>query len=275
MRSLLKIFRRIFKKDEKKKVGLVLGSGGSWGFSHIGVLKILEENKIYPDQIVGCSMGAIIGAYYALNPCVKDLEKIALKLTRFNLMRLVDVTIPKTSLIGGKKIRKFIEDLIGDKSFSDTKIPLRIVATDLEKGEEVIFSQGKLIDAIMSSISIPGIFPPVCFNGKILVDGGVINPTPINVLKNRVVDIIIGVDLTMKHKTELICPKIYQTIIRSYDILRNQSTKFNIHEEDNVIIIKPDVNILKSFKAHEIEKLILEGEKATCKRLSEIKKIVR
>jgi NTE family protein len=275
MRSLLKIFRRIFKKDEKKKVGLVLGSGGSWGFSHIGVLKILEENKIYPDQIVGCSMGAIIGAYYALNPCVKDLEKIALKLTRFNLMRLVDVTIPKTSLIGGKKIRKFIEDLIGDKSFSDTKIPLRIVATDLEKGEEVIFSQGKLIDAIMSSISIPGIFPPVCFNGKILVDGGVINPTPINVLKNRVVDIIIGVDLTMKHKTELICPKIYQTIIRSYDILRNQSTKFNIHEEDNVIIIKPDVNILKSFKAHEIEKLILEGEKATFKRLSEIKKIVR
>jgi len=269
-----------YKKKEKVKgklkVGLALGSGGSWGLTHIGVLKVMEENKIPMDYISGSSMGAIIGACYALNPNIKELEKKTSDLTKWRLIKLVDVSIPKISLISGNNIRNFIEELIGDKSFSDTKIPLKIIATDLESGKEIIINKGKLIDAIMASISIPGIFPPIRLPEGLLVDGGVINPTPTNIVKKMGSDIVIGVDLTMQSKAELTNPKMFQTLMRSYEILRTQSTKFNINEDDkNLLIIKPNTTKLRSFKFHEIQKFIDEGERVAREALPKIKKLIR
>ncbi len=274
-----KIFERIFgffQKKRRLKVGLALGSGGSWGLVHIGVLKVFEKNGIPIDYIAGSSMGAIIGTMYALNPNIKELEKKALSLTKKDFARLLDLTIPKNSLIKGNKIRSFLEKLIGDKSFSDTKIPLKIIATDLESGEEIVISKGKLINAIMPSISIPGIFPPVRLEEGLLVDGGVINPTPTNVVKEMGSDIAIGVDLTMKSKIKLKNPNIYQTLMRSYEILRTQSTKFNINKNDeNLLIIKPNTTKLRSFKFYEIQKFIDEGEKAAEEVLPKIKRLIK
>jgi len=278
MEKILKTFGKIcrfFKKKRKLKIGLALGSGGSWGLAHIGVLKVLEENNISIDYISGSSMGAIIGAYYSLNPNIKELEEKVFSLSKKDFAKLLDLNIPKTSLIKGNKIKKFLEELIGNKSFSDTKIPLKIIATDLESGKEIIISSGKLVDAIMASISIPGIFPPIRLREGLLVDGGIINATPTNVVKKMGSDIMIGVDLTMQSKIELKEPNIYQILMRSYEILRTQSTKFNIDENDkNLLIIKPDINKLRKFKIYEIQKFIEEGERVAREALPKIKKLI-
>ena len=274
-----KVFKKIFRffqKKRKLKVGLALGSGGSWGLAHIGVLKVLEENDIPIDYIAGSSMGAIIGAMYALNPNIKELEEKALSLTKKDFAKLLDLNIPKTSLIKGNKIRRFLEELIRDKYFSDTKIPLKIIATDLESGKEIVINKGKLVDAIMASISIPGIFPPIRLQEGLLVDGGLINATPTNVVKEMGSDVVIGVDLTMKSKIELKEPNIYQILMRSYEILRTQSTKFNIDESDRkLLIIKPDITKPRSFKFYEIQKFIDEGERVARKALPKIKKLIK
>ncbi len=267
--------KNIFKKKGKEKLGVVLGGGGLAGLTHIGVLKILEDNNISSDCIVGCSIGSIIGAYYSLNPDTKRLEEIVSKMNKWDLMRLIDLNNPKFSLIKGKKIKNFLEELLGDKSFSDTKIPLRIVATDLEKGEDVIFSKGKLIDAVMASISIPGIFPVVKLNKKILVDGGVTNPTPINIAKKMGFNKIIGVDLTKKNEVELKNPKIHQTILRSYEVLRNRIIKQEEYDEKSVLIIRPNVTNLELLKKSEISNFIKEGERVAKNNLDKIKKLVK
>ncbi len=273
---ILGIFRWFQKRRRSKvKIGLALGSGGSWGLAHIGVLKVLEENNIPIDYIVGSSIGAIIGAWYSINPNANELEKKANSLTKKDLIKLIDLAFPKVSLISGKKIKKFIEELIQNKSFLDTKIPLKIITTDLESGEEFVIDKGKLINPIMASISIPGIFPPVKLQNRLLVDGGVINPTPLNVVKRMGSNILIGVDLTMKNKVNLGNSNIFKTLMRTYEILRTQSTKFNIDEKDNnLLIIKPDVAKLRSFKIYEIKKFIEEGERATKEALPKIKKLI-
>jgi len=278
MEKISKGFKKIFKffqRKRKLKIGLALGSGGLWGLAHIGVLKVLEENNLPVDYIAGSSMGAIIGALYALNPNVKELEEKAFSLTKKDLAKLLDLNIPKTSLIKGNKIRSFLEKLIGDKSFSDTKIPFKIVTTDLESGKEIIISKGKLVDAIMASISIPGIFPPIRLQEGLLVDGGLINATPTNIVKKMGSDVVIGVDLTMKSKVELENPNIFQTLMRSYEILRTQSTKFNINENDeNLLIIKPDTTKLRKFKFYEIRKFVEEGDRVAREDLPKIKKLI-
>jgi len=269
------LYKNKKKQRGKLKVGLALGSGAAWGFAHIGVLKILEENNIPIHFIAGSSMGAIIGALYALNPNIKKLQEKTLDLTKLKLIKLIDVCIPKTSLIKANKIKMLLEELLENKSFSDTKIPLQIVATDLESGKEIIIKKGKLIDAVMASISIPGIFPPVRLQEGLLVDGGVINPTPTNVVKEMGADVIIGVDLTMQNKTELKNPNIFQTLMRSYEILRTQSTKFNINENDkNLLILKPDIIKLRKFKFYEIQKFVEEGERVAMENISKIKRLV-
>ena len=152
-------------KNNTPKIGLVLGSGGARGLDHIGVLKVLNENNIPIDFIAGTSAGSIIGAYYAINKEVSSLEPKIRKLTKKDLVKLIDFSLPKKALISGNKVKHFLGELINNKSFSDTKIPLIILTTDMCSGKEVKIKEGKLIDAIMASISIPGIFPPVKING--------------------------------------------------------------------------------------------------------------
>ncbi len=259
----------------KLKIGIALGSGGARGMSHIGVLKVLEENNIPIDCIVGCSMGAIIGASYALNPDIKEGEEKLLSLTKRDLFGLIDLASPGKALISGKKIKNFIRKFVNDKSFSDTKIPLKVVATDLESGKEVIISKGKLADAVRASIGTPGIFLPVRFGKRLLIDGGVVNPTPIDVVKKMGADIIIGVDLTTQTNSKFKNPSIIKTLVQSFRALRAQTVKSNFYNIKNTIIIKPQLSSIDSYKFYDAQKFIEEGEKATKKVLSKIKKLIK
>ena len=178
-----------------KKIGLVLGSGVARGLSHIGVLKVLDENKINVDFIAGTSIGALIGAIYASGVSAKEIEEIALNIDKIKTITLFAPTISHSGLIDGNKIIKFIESIIDRQNISDLNIPFAAVATDIMTGEEVVITKGSLLHTLRASISIPGIFTPAKYNGKFLVDGGLVNPVPVSVALNMSADILIAVNV--------------------------------------------------------------------------------
>ena len=264
------------EKMNRPKIGLALGSGGARGLAHIGILSVLLENNIPIDYIAGVSAGSIVGAYYALNLEIESMEDKVKKLTKRDMLKLIDPISPKKALIAGNRIKAFIKDLVTDKLFSDTKIPLSIIATDFCSGEEVIIRQGNITDAVRASISIPGIFPPVKLNSRMLFDGGIVNPTPIDVVKSMGADIVIAVDLTMKKPIKIENPTIVETLMQAYEILRMQSTRFNIAKmNQNIIIIQPNlIGRLDSYKFYNND-FIEEGKSVARRQLPRIKRLLQ
>ena len=264
---------------KKPKIGLALGGGGARGLAHIGVLKILEKNNIIPDFICGVSMGAIIGASYSAGMSVADMEKEAVGLNkRVAVRKLLDLANPRRSIIRGRKAKNSIRDLVQGKKFSECKIPLEIVATDLASGEEVILNNGDLTEAIIASISVPGIFPPVKIGDNYLVDGGVTNPTPVDRLEKAGIDVLIGVDLMMKRNIKFEKgPGMVTTLLQSYEIIRTKAVKYNLkHISKKTVLIKPKLRgTVDSFKFYDIDKFIAAGEEATKEVMHVIKRRIK
>jgi len=180
---------------ENKKVGLVLGSGSAKGLSHIGVIKYLEEHGIRIDFIAGSSIGAMIGGAYAAGVSINEIESIALKTDLASSVKYFRPTISKSGLISGSKVKEFLKDIVGDIEIENLKIPFAATGTDIFTGQEITFNKGYLVEAIRASISVPIIFQPVIHEDKILVDGGLVNPLPINVVQNMGADFVIAVNV--------------------------------------------------------------------------------
>lgn len=254
-----------------KKIGLALGSGGAKGICHIGVLKELEKNDIPIDYISGSSSGAIAGAYYAIHGEIESLEQVFAKLTKKDWLKLVHLTDPRKAIISKTNIFNFFSKLIGDYKFSDTKIPLAIVATDMNTGKEVIFKKGKIIDAIKASSSLPGIFSPTKIKDKYYIDGGIVNPTPVDVVKDMGADLVIGVDLTMKNVLDIKNPTIIETLIRSFEILRTKTTKMKVDlVKEKVIINIPKKKVIDTYNVVGSD-FVNQGIIATRQVMKEIK----
>jgi len=191
----------IFKKKELK-IGLALGSGAARGLAHIGVLKALIEEGIPIDYISGSSMGALVAAYYARKGEIANLEEIALKVDWKQLTRLLDPNLALLfkGVIHGKKVKELLRTLIGDVEFKDLKIPLAVVATDVNTGEEVIIKEGSVVEAVRASISIPAIFMPVKLKNRFLIDGGIVNPVPVKVVKDMGATFVIACNVIQEPK---------------------------------------------------------------------------
>lgn len=189
-----------YKKAEKRKtrIGLALGGGSARGLTHIGVLKVLRQHNLSPDYIAGTSIGAVIGALYAAGHSPEGIAELA---RTTDWKTIVDFTVPKSGLIKGYQIEKKLKKLTYNKSFAELNLPLRVVAVDLKKGEKVIFSRGNVARAVHTSLAIPGIFTPVKIDSHYYVDGGLLDPTPFDVVKEMGADLIIAVDLFQKLKT--------------------------------------------------------------------------
>ena len=187
-----------FKK--KNKVGLALGSGAARGLAHIGVLKLLKEKNIPIDMIAGSSMGALIGACYARRGEITDLEEIVLKIDWKQLAQLADPNLALffKGVIHGRKVKELLKAVIGNVEFKDLKIPLAVVATDVNTGDEVVMKEGSVIDAVRASISIPAIFMPVKLRDRFLIDGGIVNPVPVSVVKNMGAAFVIACNVIHK-----------------------------------------------------------------------------
>jgi NTE family protein len=195
MISLLKFFR-------KKKVGLVLGSGGSKGIAHIAVIEYLEALDVPISMISGSSIGALIAAVYA-SGSIKLLKEDVLKMDRKQVRSYFDPVFPLSGLMEGKKLKVFLSKYIPSNArIEDLPIPIAVVATDLFSGEAVVLRSGSVIDAVRASISIPGVFIPVKYGDSVLVDGGVANPLPIDIVQAMGADLTIAVNLHPKIQSE-------------------------------------------------------------------------
>jgi len=182
----------------RKTIGLVLGGGGARGFFHMGVIKGLQEMGVKINEISGTSIGAVIGLAYAADPKI-DFEKVANELDFFK--------IGQTILAGANKrpnmvLENFLRNYIKADDFEDLKIKMRINAADINQNQEIIFEKGKIFPGVMASMAIPGVFSPIKYHDKFLVDGGVVNNVPVSLIKKSKKIIISDISMPAKNITE-------------------------------------------------------------------------
>ncbi len=182
------------KRKVTKGVGLALGSGLAKGFAHIGVLRILEEQKIHPSIIAGTSIGALAGGCY-LTDKLDEFEEWATTLSRYKVFSYMDFRVRSPSLIGGGSISKLLEEHFGDLRIEQLPQPFVGIAADLKTGHEIWLRKGKLTDAMRASFALPGVFPPVELNHRLLVDGALVNPVPVSPCQALGSRMTIAVDL--------------------------------------------------------------------------------
>lgn len=250
-------------------IGLALGAGGARGLAHIGVLKVLKEEGIDIDVIAGTSMGSIIGGLYAAGIPVNYMEKIAEEIEWDDLS---DITFPRTGLIKGDKILKFIEILTQNKDFSELNIPFSAIACDIEKGEHIVLNSGNVSKAIRASIAIPGIFVPYEHQNKVLVDGGVLDRVPVSTVRKMGADVIIAVDIRVNEVNNKI-NNIFDVLFNTFDIMQYEFQKLNDLGAD--IQIRPDLNDVDTLELKNSEKCIKEGYNETLKHIDDIRNILR
>lgn len=181
-------------KTEQKNIALVLSGGGARGLAHIGVIEVLLKNGYRITSISGTSIGSVIGGIYAAGNLTEFTDWIT-ALGKFDIFKLMDFSISKSGFIKGEKVINELKKIIGPKKIEELNIPFSAVAVDINKHEEVVFKSGSLLDAIRASVSIPTVLLPFTYNGLELVDGGIMNPLPLDAVKRNKGDILAAVDL--------------------------------------------------------------------------------
>jgi len=263
----------------KPLVGLALGGGAARGLAHIGVLEVLEREGIPIDLIAGTSIGALVGALYAREQDALLMKKQTMALDWVSLTSLVDLTLPKNGFIGGRRVTNLLRRFIGDIEFKDLAMPLACVATDIISGEEVVYKEGPVLPAIRSSISIPGIFSVVKKDQRFLVDGGLVNPVPVNVAREMGADLVIAVDVTptkderaafLREHAENKEPTLFQVVVQSIYIATYYTACNSAASADAVI--HPQLAHINPGEFNRSKELVLQGELAAVDSIAAIKR---
>lgn len=248
------------------KIGLALGGGGARGIGHIGVLKALEELGVKPDFIAGTSAGSIVGSFYAGGYSVEQMEAIAKNL------RVKDVRDSK--LIWKPSSSENIEQLL-EKSFNkehveytDLKIPFTAVCVDIKSGKELHFSTGDLAKTVSGSCSVPGVFKPVIYGEYHLVDGGLLNNVPADVVSSMGADVVIAVDVNATRGDGTSSMKLGSVLNSAIGVMMQHSVKQKLDYAD--IVIKPNLKRFSSTKLESIDIMIEEGYNAIMQNKDDI-----
>ncbi len=251
------------------KIALVLGAGSSKGFAHIGVLKILESNKIPIHMIVGTSAGSVVGSLYAYGYDAFSLQKLSFSVEKGDIIDFLYV--PSNGFIKGEKLEEFVNKSVKNTPIEKLKIPFYAVATDLEKGQEIVFGKGNTGGAVRASCSIPGIFRPVKIGEKIYIDGGVVSPVAVEAAKRFGADVVIAVDVSSG--VERIHPEgTVETILQAISIMYSKLGSIQLCQAD--VVIRPKVSHIGSADFSKKHEAILEGEKAAIEALPQIMAIL-
>ncbi|MDA8429426.1 MAG: patatin-like phospholipase family protein [Geobacteraceae bacterium] len=246
------------------KIALVLGAGASKGFAHIGVLKILENNKVPIDMIVGTSVGSFVGSLYAYGYDAYALQKIALSLERSDVAELI---FPDNGFLKGERLRNFINAKVRSSPIEKLKIPFYAVATDIKTGESVVFHSGNTGMAVQASCAIPGVFQPASFSGTSYVDGGVADPLAVDVARKYGADLVIAVDISSGIDS-VVPSTTMETILKSIQIMYSKMSRIPGSQTD--VVIKPIVGFVGSADFSHRNEAIMEGEKAALAAMPKI-----
>ncbi len=250
------------------KIALVLGAGASKGFAHIGVLKVLEANKIPIHLIVGTSVGSFVGSLYAYGYDAFELQKLSFSIERTDV---VDLILPDNGFIKGEKLEEYINKMVKNTPLERLKIPFYVVATDIRSGEEVIFGMGNTGAAVRASCSVPGVFRPVKIGDRMYVDGGVVSPVAVDVARKYGGDVVLAVDIS----TSVDSPNpqgTIDTILQSINIMYSKLSANQLAKAD--VVINPKVGHISSSDFSKRHEAVLEGEKAATEAMPKVKEII-
>jgi len=300
-----KVIRRIARQEGDCLVGLALGVGAAYGLCHIGVLKVLEEEKIPVDVISGASIGSVIASLWATGRSSAEILRITQEFRQPQyILNLLDFTLPLQGFIKGNKLYGFLKKYLGNMTFYDVRIPLKIVASDVKRRESLVIERGSLVDAIMASCSMPGIFMPFKLKGQLLFDGGVLSPLPtepliemgikrimaVNVTPSRddikkqyesVKDDIDG-DATTAHGREWFNIKRYfqekfktnilDFIFSSFEIMQSEVAQKEARLAD--VVLHPDLSGLHWLALHRSDAFAKRGEEEARRHIDKIKQLI-
>ncbi|MBO5889366.1 MAG: patatin-like phospholipase family protein [Clostridia bacterium] len=255
-----------------KKICFVLGAGGARGIAHIGFLQAMEENNIRPDYIVGCSMGAVVGACYSIGISPSKMKAVAEELKFKDIVDLNLKIFTKKSILHSVKMRNKIASLLENKSFSDTEIPFTCVAVDLISGSAVALNEGCLVDAVCASSAIPTIFRPVEMNGMDLVDGGVLERVPVKFAKEFNADVIVAVDVLGKLQPYTETKSVLGHLLRTLDVVDCYNTEKYLKKYKPDVLVYPELKDMSQYKVEMLSFAYEEGYKAGLKVVSKIKR---
>ncbi|MDP2941341.1 MAG: patatin-like phospholipase family protein [Candidatus Omnitrophota bacterium] len=286
--------RRVSRQLGEMQVGLVLGVGVGYGFCHIGVLKVIEEEKIPIDVIAGASIGAVIASLWATGRSSAEILEITKEFRQpQHIWGLIDLTIPFLGFVKGNKLRRFLKKHFGNRTFHDLRLPLKIIASDVKRKEPRVFESGLLADAIMASCSMPGVFAPFKFKEELLFDGGVIHPLPTEPLANMGVKKIIAVNVTPSRediarqyekikkemaaapgnkKRNFIKTNILDIIFSSIEALQSEVAKKEEGLAD--VVLHPDTSGLYWLELHKAAEFARRGEDEARRNLGKIRQLV-
>lgn len=274
---------------------LALGGGGAKGFAHIGVLQVLEREGFKVRAIAGTSAGGMAASAYAAG---FSADEIAAHVLRTDPASLFPVHFgDQPAIMGLEGVAKIVSDLLGDRRFDDLKIPCALTAVDLNTGQRVILSNGRVVDAVLATVAIPGIFPPQKWGDHLLVDGGVLDPVPVSIARDispnkrlPVVAVVLSKPLDQRlnlpaKKSPGPAPAILKTISRlkmaqaldifwkSLDIGMSASTELRLQVEAPDMVIRPEVSHFHPLERVEVAEVIQAGREAAEMNLHELQRI--
>jgi len=252
------------------KIAVVLGAGASKGFAHIGVLKVLEAQKVPVHMVVGTSAGSLVGSLYASGKTAFELQDIAMKMERDKVIDY-DWKVWKGGLIKGEKLENFINASVNNTPIEKLKIPYYAVATNANTGEEMVFGKGNTGIAVHASCSVPGVFQPVRIGNNTYVDGGLVSAVAVDVARRFGADVVIAVDIS--GGLDKNSPSgMMDTMGKSVNIMYMRNINAQLKNAD--VVIRPNVKDIGSTEMEKFNQAIFEGEKAATTAMPEIRKIL-
>jgi len=253
----------------KPKVALVLGGGAARGFAHVGVIRALEQEQIPIDLIVGTSVGSLIGAIYASDANSFELEWTAFKIEKDSIMDYGFMSaFAGMGAAKGEKLEEFVRAKVPIMNIEGLKIPFAAVATDLNRGKRVVLDRGSVARAVRASSAIPGVFMPVDHQGKLLVDGGVVDNIPVSVARERGADMIIAVDIG-ENVINFDITNVIDVMLQAITIMSAENAKTRKREAD--ILIAPKVGDVGMLDFTQKKRCMQAGIEATKKMMPEIR----
>jgi len=254
--------------DRRPRVALVLGGGAARGFAHVGVIRALEKAKIQIDIVVGVNTGSLVGAIYADKKSAAELERIALTLEDRDVFDYNFIN-PTQGFARGERLEDFLSKRLVAREIDQLKLTFAVVAADVQNGEVIVLQSGSIARAVHASSAIPGIFTPVAHQGKMLVDGGVLNNLPVDVARKLGADVVIAVDLGAGPKTAPV-GNVFENVAQSFYLAARQSAEAKSKQAD--VVIRPKVTEAGLLDFSRKKELLTLGAEAAEQALPEIRK---
>ena len=254
---------------KKIKIGLALGGGAARGFAHIGVIKALEAQGIYPDIVVGTSAGSVVGALYAAGNTGFQLQKIALDMDE---AAISDWAVPlfgkSTGVLKGEALQAYVNKAVNNQPIEKLKIPFGAVASDLKSGQPILFQRGNTGMAVRASSAVPGVFQPVTIGGHSYVDGGLVAPVPVRFARDMGADFVIAVNISTQADVQATVSSL-DVIMQTFSIMGQRINQYELKDAD--IVIAPSLGKMAGNDFAGRNQAILAGEQAAAQVMAQIK----